>query len=998
MTNIDTRNLDALAGAVYFTVGRGTEGGSASYRLSVAGVDRSEWGQPGAVAANSGYSIGTIQVDLGQRGTWPLGATTNRALGAGETTYVDGIIGQAADYARRNGLTFPEDTTQLRADLLTHGNGRSGRDTISFIDPAVRDSINTWAASDEGKRWIHSNIDYPQVRNATQTAMTILDRSGSNISEDRRFEAINILAKTANQYPRGLDRLENVLREGGDYNALQAEAQAIRGEVSYYDGPKAASVAQTYEDNYAADPNRRAAMDRAHAAVARPDYDPSTERNNADVQQSLGALPGGAPRRSANTVLEEGASGREVRKLESNLAGLGYSDTNGRALAVDERFTAETRQAVENYQRAAQLPSVDGRAGPQTLGSIDQTVRGLQQNLTTLGINRADGQPIGVDGYYGNGTREAVRTFQQNNGLDPTGISDEATRRAIETAVRERTQTAPTDAVPAQPGTATPTRAGTDIPAQPVTGTPTPAATGPQSFEDVMRVMLPPQNSTTPHMTSDFGPRSVVGGSSNHQGVDFNYVGGQNGTNLQHPTVHSPVSGVVVYGEGQGTYGTVKIRDDQGNMHEILHLDSRSVRATDPPTRIEAGDPIGTMGGRGPEGASQYAQHVHYQVRDPNNNLIDPEAYWNNPQRRQGQDTPAGNVSATPNAPSASTDPLANGTLERNERGDPVYQLQQNLVALGVQFRDQQGQPIAPTGFYGEQTEAAVRNFQSTHHLPQTGTADETTRSTIEAAVRERTQGTPTENAPAQTSPPPNVPGNEPTQTTAPPQERPAQMQAPTQASAPPNASNSEAMADNVLRRGESGPEVGHYQRILADLGYRGADGKPLQVDEKFGPNTESAAKQFQRDHGIEPLGVIGPMTRAAAEEAGRELMTHADNPNNALYKTMLEKVHGAEDGRNIPHGEHSRNVAAALTVEALRERMTDVDRVDFSRDGSMARAVQFSQMGDKPELNRNTDGLATQQAVRQPIAESSEQLEQVANNVRTQQREERQPSVAQGR
>jgi hypothetical protein len=60
MTNIDTRNLDALAGAVYFTVGRGTEGGSASYRLSVAGVDRSEWGQPGAVAANSGYSIGTI--------------------------------------------------------------------------------------------------------------------------------------------------------------------------------------------------------------------------------------------------------------------------------------------------------------------------------------------------------------------------------------------------------------------------------------------------------------------------------------------------------------------------------------------------------------------------------------------------------------------------------------------------------------------------------------------------------------------------------------------------------------------------------------------------------------------------------------------------------------------------------------------------------------------------------------------------------------------------
>jgi hypothetical protein len=203
-------------------------------------------------------------------------------------------------------------------------------------------------------------------------------------------------------------------------------------------------------------------------------------------------------------------------------------------------------------------------------------------------------------------------------------------------------------------------------------------------------------------------------------------------------------------------------------------------------------------------------------------------------------------------------------------------------------------------------------------------------------------------------------------------------------------------MADGVLRRGEAGPEVGQYQRILADLGYRGADGKPLQVDDKFGPNTEFAAKQFQRDHGIEQLGVIGPKTRAGLDEAGRELVTHPDNPNNALYKKMLEKVHEAEDGRKLPHGEHSRNLAAALTVEALRERMTHIDRVDLSRDGSMARAVQFSAMGDKFELNRNTDGIATQQAARQPIRESSEQAELVANNVRSQQREERQQLAAQ--
>lgn len=830
MTNIDTRNLDALAGAVYFTVGRGTEGGpTASYRLSVAGVDRSEWGEASAVASNSGYSIGTIQVDLGQRGTWPLGATSNRALQAGETTYVDGIIAEASAYARRNGLTFPEDTRQLRDDLLTHGNGQAGRDTITFIDPAVRDSINAWAGSDEGKRWIHSHIDYPQVRNATETAMTILDRSGSHIAEDRRFEAINILAKTANQYPRGLDRLENVLREGGDYDALLAEAQTIRSSISYFDAPKAASVAQAYEDSYAADPTRREAMDRAHAAVARNDYDPSTERDNADVRQALAAIGSGTTRRAGNAVLEEGESGRDVRKLESNLAGLGYHDAQGQPLVVDGRFTAETRQAVENYQRDAGLESVDGRAGPQTLGSIDQAVRGLQQNLNTLEIRDADGQALGVDGYLGDGTREAVRTFQQDNGLAPTGIADETTRVAIETAARERSQ--------AQP----------DVTPTPDTPSPAPTTTGPQSFDDVMRIMLPPQDGATPHMTSDFGPRTINGRHDDHGGVDFNYNVRQTGINLEHPTVRSPVSGVVEYGDGQGSYGTVKIRDDQGNLHEILHLDSRSVRVTDPPTRVEAGDPIGTMGGRGPGGASDYAQHVHYQMRDPDGRIIDPEAHWNDRARTQGD--------------------------------------------------------AAPT--------------------PATATP-----------VR------------------------------------------------------SEAMADNVLRLNERGPEVGHHQRLLADLGYVGADGKPIAVDDKFGANTEFAARQFQRDHGIEQLGVIGPKTRAALESAGSALVTHPDNPNHALYQRTLEKVHAAEEARGIPHGEHSRKVAAALTVEAIREGLQP-DKVELSKDGSLVRAVQFSAVGDRPELNRATDPIATGQAANQPIKESSEQATQVANSAVAQQREQ---------
>lgn len=239
-----------------------------------------------------------------------------------------------------------------------------------------------------------------------------------------------------------------------------------------------------------------------------------------------------------------------------------------------------------------------------------------------------------------------------------------------------------------------------------------------RSFDDVMRVMLPPQGGVAPHMTSDYGPRTLNGRADHHGGVDFNYVGGQSGINLRHPVVRSPVSGVVVYGAGQGSYGTVKIRDDAGNVHEILHLDARSVRATDPPTRINAGDPIGTMGGRGPNGAGQYAQHVHYQVRDARGHAVDPETFW----RNRAIEVPGGVRDVEPRTrtvqPHAA---IADGVLRFGERGDDVQGLQQSLNRLGV--RDADGRRLVEDGRFGRRTFEAVEAWQRTHGLEVDGIA-----------------------------------------------------------------------------------------------------------------------------------------------------------------------------------------------------------------------------------------------------------------------------------
>jgi type VI secretion system secreted protein VgrG len=109
--------------------------------------------------------------------------------------------------------------------------------------------------------------------------------------------------------------------------------------------------------------------------------------------------------------------------------------------------------------------------------------------------------------------------------------------------------------------------------------------------------------------------------------VDFNYEGGQTGINLDHPTVHAPVSGTVEMPPNGGQYGTIGIRDDQGNLHQFLHTETQLVQDGQ---NVRVGTPLGTMGGRGPKGSGQYSQHVHYQLKNADGKNINPQQWWNN--------------------------------------------------------------------------------------------------------------------------------------------------------------------------------------------------------------------------------------------------------------------------------------------------------------------------------------------------------------------------------
>ncbi|WP_448143789.1 peptidoglycan-binding protein [Stenotrophomonas bentonitica] len=227
------------------------------------------------------------------------------------------------------------------------------------------------------------------------------------------------------------------------------------------------------------------------------------------------------------------------------------------------------------------------------------------------------------------------------------------------------------------------------------------AATQARSYEHTMQVMLPPQNGVKPHITGHFGEHR---GEKSHGGSDFNYVGGQTGRNLQHPTIHAPIAGTVT--SVGGKYGTVMIQDAQGNSHQILHMQDTKVKVGQ---HVEPGDAIGTMGGRGPQGANQYAQHVHYQMKDPAGKLINPETYWNKGiQQEAGKH---GHAHDHDHAPA--------GTLRKGDRSDDVTKLQEELNRLGV--RDANGNRLSEDGKFGDNTREAVQAFQKQQGLKDDG-------------------------------------------------------------------------------------------------------------------------------------------------------------------------------------------------------------------------------------------------------------------------------------
>ena len=179
---------------------------------------------------------------------------------------------------------------------------------------------------------------------------------------------------------------------------------------------------------------------------------------------------------------------------------------------------------------------------------------------------------------------------------------------------------------------------------------------------------------------------------------------------------------------------------------------------------------------------------------------------------------PAGSGATQPVGPSTPTSYTERPTLRIGDQGADVRYLQERLNA--------HGHSLTPDGFFGRQTQGAVRSFQASRGLTADGIVGQATWRALEGAG---TAVTPTQPQPTQ----------------------PAQPTEPVQPATRP-----------TLRRGDRNEHVRYLQERLIEQGYY------LTADGVFGGQTESVVRSFQRANGLVADGVVGPATWQAIESA----------------------------------------------------------------------------------------------------------------------------------
>ena len=425
---------------------------------------------------------------------------------------------------------------------------------------------------------------------------------------------------------------------------------------------------------------------------------------------------------SGYTLLKEGASGLEVRKLQGRLAELGYY-----AGGVDGIYGSTTTSAVKAFQRANGL-SGDGQAGTQTQTKLysanakyatspvttanpDQTrtlsvgmtgndVYALQERLIEL--NYLSGV---ADGVFGTETQNALIAFQNRNGLTSDGTAGASTLKKLSGSCKAATATA----APSSNGTLHEGDSGEDVYNLQARlfelGYYNGRIDGRYSSETTAAVKaFQKVNGLSADGIAGSGTLSILYGDAP---VSYNAYfglsgnGASGGTTTVAPTPVPDMTTVIQW-ESEGD----NVRQYQQRLVELGYLDSKSVTGKFNQKTVEATKAFQTMNDLKVDGAAgpQSLKLIY-----------------------SGDALDANGVRVGDKLGSASDTVMVSDVLTAGMSGEQVRQVQSRLAALGYLSAS------FISGTYDDATAQAVRQFQQANGLTADGTAGSATQSRLYA-------------------------------------------------------------------------------------------------------------------------------------------------------------------------------------------------------------------------------------------------------------------------
>lgn len=509
--------------------------------------------------------------------------------------------------------------------------------------------------------------------------------------------------------------------------------------------------------------------------------------------------------------LARGARGESVKSVQQALVNQGIQVAGG----VDGVFGAGTEAAVKSFQAEHGLPQsgqVDdataialGLASSPFLG-LSQGARGdavkaLQERLAAAGFAPAGG----ADGSFGPATRTALASFQTAKGLASSGTVDAATAAAL-------------GGVSPAGGLSAPATVGETAERQPETTQPTAQPTSSlvglkigsrgDAVKQLQRTIMQAGFTVVGGADGIFGVLTATALKSfqNANGLTTSgvvdeataaalaKVGGGNGGATHDPTTTtSPLLGL--------RFGS--IGSDVTALQEVLIAAGITLR----------GGADGVFGAATQTALAQYQQAKGL----PQSGVVDEAT---------------ANALASANGGSTAPATKALVGLKSGSLGNTVKQLQQALIAAGVQVRG------GADGIFGPATSSALKSFQTSQGLPATGVVDEATAAALAAP-------------------------------------KPATAQNPV---AQPSG--------GFAVYGEKGQRVLALQEALVKAGISVRGG----VDGDFGGGTSAAVMEFQRQKGLAVTGKVDDATGAAL---GLQQMTAPTAPDVSKVVLQVFPVQG---------------------------------------------------------------------------------------------------------